>query len=210
MSHILPQLAYPYEALEPYIDTKTMELHHTKHHQTYVDKLNEGLTKHAELADKPLEELLRDLDSVPEDIRTVVRNHGGGHYNHSRFWTYMAPGEADGGRRVEGELDKAITSAFGGFDDLKQQMGDAAVKVFGSGWAWLVIDEAGRLAIKPLPNQDAPVMFGWQPVLGLDVWEHAYYLKYQNKRPDYVAAWWNVVNWKKAEAEYLEAIKAKA
>jgi Fe-Mn family superoxide dismutase len=204
MPYTLPTLPYPYEALEPYIDTKTMELHYSKHHQTYVDKLNEALGKHPELASKPLEELLKDLNAVPEDIRTAVRNHGGGHYNHSRFWTYMAPKEA-GTAEMGDDLHRALTEQFGKFDDFKQQFNDAAMKVFGSGWAWLVIDEKGSLAVKSLPNQDAPAMMGWKPVLGLDVWEHAYYLKYQNKRPDYIAAWWNVANWKKAEGEYKAA-----
>ena len=197
----LPKIDYPYEALEPYIDTKTMELHHTKHHQTYVDKLNEAVGKHAELAEKPLEELIRDLGAIPEDVRTAVRNHGGGHYNHSLFWKYLAPKESDGGAMPDG-IGKAVSDPFGGFEQFKQQFSDAAMKVFGSGWAWLVFDENGKLAIKSLPNQDAPAMFGWKPVLGLDVWEHAYYLKYQNKRPDYIAAWWNVVNWKTAEEMY--------
>jgi superoxide dismutase, Fe-Mn family len=199
--HKLPELAYPYEALEPYIDTKTMELHYSKHHQTYVDKLNEGLSKHPELLEKSLEELLANIASVPEDIRTVVRNHGGGHYNHSRFWTYMAPKET-GFQEVGDELGKAISEQFGKFEDFKQQFNDAATKVFGSGWSWLVIDETGKLAIKSLPLQDAPAMMGWKPVIGLDVWEHAYYLKYQNKRPDYIAAWWEVANWQQAEKEY--------
>jgi Fe-Mn family superoxide dismutase len=194
----LPKLAYPYEALEPYIDTKTMELHYSKHHQTYVDKLNEAIAKHPELADKKLDDLLAGLKDVPEDIRTAVRNHGGGHYNHSHFWNFMAPKEA-GASEVGDELGRAITDTFGKFDDFKQQFNDAAAKVFGSGWIWLVVDETGKLAIKSMPLQDAPVMMGWKPVLGLDVWEHAYYLKYQNKRPDYIAAWWNVVNWKTAE-----------
>ncbi len=204
----LPKIDYPYEALEPYIDMKTMELHHTKHHQTYVDKLNEAIGKHAELADKPLEDLLKDLSAVPEDIRTAVRNHGGGHYNHSLFWGYMAPKEDDGGAMPDG-IGRAVSDAFGGADQFRQQFADAAAKVFGSGWAWLVFDPSagsgqarGQLKIVSLPNQDAPAMFGWKPVLGLDVWEHAYYLKYQNKRPDYIAAWWNVVNWKKAEEMY--------
>jgi Fe-Mn family superoxide dismutase len=199
--HKLPELAYPYEALEPYIDTKTMELHYSKHHQTYVDKLNEGLAKHPELMDKPLEELLGNISAVPEDIRTVVRNHGGGHYNHSRFWTYMTPKET-GFQEIGDELGKAISEQFGKFEDFKQQFNDAATKVFGSGWSWLVIDETGKLAIKSLPLQDAPAMMGWKPVIGLDVWEHAYYLKYQNKRPDYIAAWWEVANWQQAEKEY--------
>lgn len=204
----LPDLQYPYEALEPYIDAKTMELHYTKHHQTYVDKLNEALGKHPELGEKTLEELLLSLDAAPEDIRTAVRNHGGGHYNHSRFWTYMAPPSASSPQQSSGQagqvpddLARALTETFGDFSGFKQQFSEAAMKVFGSGWAWLVLQD-GRLAIKALPNQDAPAMFGWQPVLGLDVWEHAYYLRYQNKRPDYIAAWFNVINWSRAEEEY--------
>ena len=199
----LPDLPYPYEALEPYIDARTMELHHSKHHQTYVDKLNEAVGKYPELADKSLDELLANIKDIPEDIRTAVRNHGGGHYNHSQFWTYMTPKEA--GSTMGDELDRAISEQFGKFEDFKQQFNDAAVKVFGSGWAWLVVDETGKLAIKPMPLQDAPVMMGWKPVLGLDVWEHAYYLKYQNRRVDYIKSWWEVVNWERAEELYQAA-----
>lgn len=204
MTYALPKLEYPYEALEPYIDTKTMELHHTKHHQTYTDKLNEALGKHPELAGKSVEELLRELQSVPEDIKTVVRNHGGGFYNHSLFWTMMAPKEQGGGVVPDG-IGKAVGDSFGSWDNFKQQFSDAAAKVFGSGWAWLVVGpsagsgQAGKLEIVSTQNQDTPVSQGNKILMALDVWEHAYYLKYQNKRPDYIAAWWNVANWKEAE-----------
>lgn len=200
MPYTLPKLEYPYEALEPYIDTKTMELHHAKHHQTYTDKFNEALAKHPEIT-KPVEELLRDLNSVPEDIRTVVRNHGGGYYNHSLFWEMMAPKEKGGGQVPDG-IAKPISDAFGSWEQFKQQFSDAATKVFGSGWAWLVVGEGGKLEITWTQNQDTPISQGKKPIMALDVWEHAYYLKYQNKRPDYIAAWWNVANWKKAEEIY--------
>jgi len=196
MKYELPALPYAYDALEPYIDAKTMELHHTKHHQTYVTKLNEALEKHPEIADRPLEELLRDLDSVPEDIRTAVRNHGGGHMNHSFFWMIMGPGA---GGDPTGAAHDAIAGAFGDFATFRQEFEKAATGVFGSGWAWLVKDGGGKLMVASTANQDSPLMKGQVPVLGLDVWEHAYYLKYQNKRPDYVGAWWNVVNWKAVE-----------
>ncbi len=199
MKYELPQLPYAYDALEPYIDAKTMELHHTKHHQTYVTKLNEALDKHPEIADKPLEELLANLDSVPEDIRTAVRNHGGGHLNHSFFWTIMGPAANGAGGEPSGKIGDAIKQTFGDFAKFKDEFGKAAAGVFGSGWAWLVQDKEGKLAIVSTPNQDSPLMRGQKPVLGLDVWEHAYYLKYQNKRPDYVTAWWSVVNWQEVE-----------
>jgi Fe-Mn family superoxide dismutase len=195
MKYELPKLSYAYDALEPYIDAKTMELHHTKHHQTYVTKLNEALDKHPEIADQPLEELLRAIDSVPEDIRTAVRNHGGGHANHSFFWTVMGP-KARGA--PSGKIGEAIAKTFGDLAKFKDEFTKAAVGVFGSGWAWLVI-EKGKLAIATTPNQDSPLMKGQTPVLGLDVWEHAYYLKYQNRRPEYIDAWWNVVNWQEVE-----------
>jgi Fe-Mn family superoxide dismutase len=182
-----------------------MEIHYTKHHQTYVTKLNEALDKHPEIADKPLEELLADLDSVPEDIRTAVRNHGGGHSNHSFFWTIMGAQGNKGGGEPEGDLAKGIDGSLGGFAKFKEDFAKAAAGVFGSGWAWLVLDEKGALAIVSTPNQDSPLMKKQKPVLGLDVWEHAYYLKYQNKRPDYIDAWWNVVDWKSVGEYYKKA-----
>jgi Fe-Mn family superoxide dismutase len=181
MKYELPKLPYAYDALEPYLDAKTMEIHYTKHHQTYVTKLNEALDKHPEIADKPLEELLKSLDTVPEDIRMAIRNHGGGHTNHSFFWTIMDPKDGNG---------EPIADVL----KFKEEFTKAATGVFGSGWAWLVMDK-GKLSVVATPNQDSPIMKGQKPVLGLDVWEHAYYLKYQNKRPDYIEAWWNVVNW---------------
>ncbi len=192
MKYELPKLPYAYDALEPYIDAKTMELHYTKHHQTYVTKLNEALEKHPEIADEPLEKLLANIDAVPEEIRTAVRNHGGGHMNHSFFWTIMGP---NAGGEPKGGTAKAIQNAFKDFATFKEAFNKAATGVFGSGWAWLVLDEKGKLTITTTANQDSPLMKMQKPVLGLDVWEHAYYLKYQNKRPDYIEAWWNVVNW---------------
>jgi superoxide dismutase, Fe-Mn family len=197
MKYELPKLPYAYDALEPYIDAKTMEIHHTKHHQTYVTKLNEALEKHPEIADKPLEELLGNIESVPDDIRTAVRNHGGGHSNHSFFWTIMGP---DAGGEPTGEIKKMVESSFGDFAKFKETFNKAATGVFGSGWAWLVFQN-GKLSITTTPNQDSPLMKQQKPILGLDVWEHAYYLKYQNKRPDYIEAWWNVVNWAEIEKE---------
>lgn len=192
MAHTLPPLPYPTNALEPHIDTQTMEIHHGKHHNAYVTNLNAALEKAPQLADKPLEELLRGLNAVPEAIRTAVRNNGGGHWNHSQFWLWMAPkaGGAPGGK-----LADAINSAFGDFDKFKEQFAAAGAGRFGSGWVWLNND-GGKLSISSSPNQDNPLMDGKPaPILGLDVWEHAYYLKYQNRRPDYIKAWWNVVNW---------------
>jgi len=200
MPYELPKLPYAYDALEPYIDAKTMELHYTKHHQTYVTKLNEAIAKHPEIADRPLEELLKDLDAVPEDIRMAVRNHGGGHWNHSFFWKVMGP---QSGGEPGGAIAKAITDSFGSFADFKDAFGKAAAGVFGSGWTWLVADgkaAGGKLTILTTPNQDNPISKGQTPIIVLDVWEHAYYLKYQNKRPDYIEAWWNVVNWEQADA----------
>ncbi len=188
----LPKLPYDFNALEPYIDARTMEIHYTKHHQGYVNKLNAALEKHPELQGKSIEELLRGLDSVPEDIRTAVRNNGGGHFNHSLFWPVMSP---NGGGKPGGELAKAIEGAFGSFDSFKEQFSATAAGVFGSGWAWLVVDGGGALSITSTPNQDSPLSRGLTPILGLDVWEHAYYLKYQNRRPEYIENWWNVVNW---------------
>ena len=199
MAHELPDLPYDYGALEPHIDAETMRIHHSKHHQGYVNNLNAALEKHPELADKSLEELLGDLDSVPEDVRTAVRNNGGGHANHSLFWPCMAPGS---GGTPSGELADAIDSAFGSFDAFADTFSKAAATRFGSGWAWLCVDEGGALAVTSTANQDNPVSEGLKPILGLDVWEHAYYLNYQNRRPDYVMAWWNVVNWEQVSENF--------
>jgi superoxide dismutase, Fe-Mn family len=199
MKYELPKLPYGYDALEPYIDARTMEIHYTKHHQTYVTKLNEALASApAEIADKPLAELLADIDAVPESIRTAVRNHGGGHSNHSFFWTIMGP-KAGGVPDEKGKLSAAVVETFGGFPKFQTEFTKAATSVFGSGWAWLVQDKNGKLTVTTTPNQDSPLMHQQKPILGLDVWEHAYYLKYQNKRPDYIEAWWNVVNWPQVE-----------
>ena len=187
----LPALPYAYDALEPHIDARTMEIHHTKHHQAYIDNANAALEKHPELASKSVEELLRDLNAIPEDIRTVIRNHGGGHANHDLFWTVL---KKDGGK-PSGDVAAAIDKSFGGFDAFKTQFETAAKTRFGSGWAWLSVKKDGALAVSSTANQDSPLSEGMTPILGLDVWEHAYYLKYQNKRPDYVSAFWNVVNW---------------
>lgn len=192
MAHELPPLPYPNNALEPHIDAKTMEIHHDKHHGTYVTKLNEALDKHPELKSKSIEELLAGINSIPEDIRGAVRNHGGGHHNHSVFWKNLSP---KGGDQPTGALSDAIKTAFGTFDDFKKKFSDAATGRFGSGWAWLCADKTGKLLIKDFPNQDSPLMEGLRPLLGLDVWEHAYYLKYQNRRPEYISAFWNLVNW---------------
>ena len=191
MAHELPPLPYGFDALEPYIDAQTMEIHHDRHHATYVNNLNAALEKHPELAERSVEDLLRDLNSVPEDIRTAVRNNGGGHVNHTLFWQLMGP---NAGGEPSGEIADVISGQFGGFDAFKQQFAQAGTTRFGSGWAWLV-SAGGEFKILSTANQDSPLMEGQVPVLGLDVWEHAYYLKYQNKRPDYIAAWWNVVNW---------------
>ncbi len=202
MAHELPDLPYDHDALEPHIDAETMRIHHSKHHQGYVNNLNAALEKHPELAEKSLEELLGDLDSVPQDIRTAVRNNGGGHANHSLFWPCMAPGS---GGAPSGELADAIDSAFGSFDTFAETFSKAAATRFGSGWAWLCVDEGGGLVVTSTANQDNPVSEGLKPILGLDVWEHAYYLNYQNKRPDYVKAWWNVVNWEQVSENFAGA-----
>ena len=191
MAHELPPLPYDFGALEPHIDTQTMQIHHGKHHAAYVNNLNAALEKHANLQGKSAEELVKDLSKVPEDIRTAVRNNGGGHVNHTMFWKMMAP---KAGGAPTGAVSDAIKSSFGSFDSFKEQFAKAAAGRFGSGWAWL-IDTGGKLTIESTPNQDSPLMDGKKPILGLDVWEHAYYLKYQNRRPDYIGAWWNVVNW---------------
>jgi superoxide dismutase, Fe-Mn family len=191
MSFTLPPLPYSNDALEPHIDARTMEIHHDKHHQAYVNNLNAAIEKAPELAKKSLDDLMRSINSLPEAVRTAVRNNGGGHWNHSMFWEIMGPKK---GGEPTGKLADAIKSAFGDFSKFKEQFAAAAAGRFGSGWAWL-INDGGKLSITSTPNQDNPLMDGKTPILGLDVWEHAYYLKYQNKRPDYVAAWWNVVNW---------------
>lgn len=203
MKYELPKLPYAYDALEPYIDAKTMEIHHTKHHQTYVNKLNEALEKEPSVADTPLEKLLHTINEVPETIRTAVRNHGGGHMNHSFFWTIMGP--PGGPEEPMGELSDAIVETFGGFPKFKEAFTKAASEVFGSGWAWLALDEHGKLVVTTTPNQDSPLMHQQKPVLGLDVWEHAYYLKYQNKRPDYIGAWWQVIDWNAVGKRFEEA-----
>ncbi len=187
----LPELPYAFDALVPHIDEETMKIHHGRHHNTYVTNLNAALEGHADLAEKSLEDLLSNLDALPESIRTAVRNNGGGHANHTLFWEILSP---NGGGAPTGELAEAINSAFGSYDAFKEEFAKAATTRFGSGWAWLVVDN-GQLTITSTPNQDTPVMEGKTPVLGLDVWEHAYYLNYQNKRPDYISAFWNVVNW---------------
>jgi superoxide dismutase, Fe-Mn family len=197
MPYEVPPLPYEYNALEPTIDEQTMRLHHDKHHQAYVDNANKALAG-TEWADRPVEDVLQSLDSLPEEIRAAVRNNAGGHYNHTLFWEIMSP---DGGGAPSGDLAHAISSAFGGLEELKAQVNDAGVKRFGSGWSWLVVS-GGGLAITSTPNQDTPLSDGQTPILGIDVWEHAYYLKYQNRRPDYVAAWWNVVNWEAVQERY--------
>jgi len=191
MPFTLPSLPYAYDALEPHIDAKTMEIHHTKHHQAYVNNLNAAIEKAPELQGKSLDDLMRGINSVPEAVRTAVRNNGGGHWNHSMFWQLMGSGK---GGEPSGKLATAIKSAFGDFAKFKEQFAAAAAGRFGSGWAWLVND-GGKLSITSTPNQDTPLMDGKTAILGLDVWEHAYYLKYQNRRPDYVTAWWNTVDW---------------
>jgi Fe-Mn family superoxide dismutase len=196
----LPPLPYPYDALEPHIDEETMRLHHDKHHQTYVSNLNAAL-EGTEWDGRPLEQVLDLLDQIPEDKRGAVRNNGGGHANHSLFWELMSP---DGGGEPEGALAAAIGDTFGGLDELKQQINDAGLKRFGSGWAWLVHDGTG-LAVVSTPNQDTPLMDGHTPLLGVDVWEHAYYLRYQNRRADYLEAWWNVVNWPRVAEQHSQA-----
>lgn len=199
--HELPALPYAYNALEPHIDALTMEIHHSRHHATYVNNLNAALEGHPELQEKSVEDLLRNLNEVPESIRTAVRNNGGGHANHTLFWEIMSP---NGGGQPTGELANAINETFGSFEKFQEEFTKAALGRFGSGWAWLVVD-GGKLAVMSTANQDNPLMEGKTPILGLDVWEHAYYLKYQNRRPDYVKAWWNVVNWDAVNQRYLKA-----
>jgi Fe-Mn family superoxide dismutase len=202
MAFELPPLPYAEDALEPNIDARTMSIHHDKHHAGYTNNLNKALEGNADLAAKSIEELLGDLDSVPEGIRTTVRNNGGGYANHSLFWRIMGP---NGGGSPSGDLAAAIESAFGSFDAFKEAFSKAAGTRFGSGWAWLYVDGHGNLAVTSTPNQDTPLMDGNTPILGLDVWEHAYYLNYQNRRPDYVAAWWNVVDWNAVAKNYADA-----
>lgn len=202
MAHELAPLPYAFNALEPHIDARTMEIHHDKHHATYVSKLNAALEGHADLQSKGLEELLSGLSSLPDSVRNAVNNHGGGHLNHTIFWNNMSP---DGGGSPDGALGDAINSAFGSFNDFKSKFAAAAGARFGSGWAWLCMDGSGNLAIKDFPNQTSPLTEGLKPLLGIDVWEHAYYLNYQNRRPDYISAWWNVVNWKDVADRFAKA-----
>jgi Fe-Mn family superoxide dismutase len=204
MAYELPKLPYAYNALEPHIDAKTMEIHHTKHHQAYINNANKALEANAELAAKPVEKLLREISTVPDSVRQVLINNAGGHANHSLFWQIMGPGK---GGEPKGALADAINSTFSNFAGFKEKFAAAGVGRFGSGWAWLVIDGGGKLAIEATPNQDSPLMQGHTPILGLDVWEHAYYLNYQNRRPDYITAWWNVVNWDKVAELFGSAKK---
>ena len=201
MAYELPPLPYPFDSLEPHIDARTMEIHHDKHHAAYVTNLNKALDGHPELQSQSVEDLLRGIDRVPESIRTAVRNHGGGHANHSLFWQIMGP---QGGGNPGGDLAAAIDSAFGSFQSFKEKLTTAATGQFGSGWGWLVV-AGGKLDVIARPNQDSPLMEGKTPLLGVDVWEHAYYLKYQNRRPDYLAAWWNTVNWQAVADRYGRA-----
>jgi Fe-Mn family superoxide dismutase len=201
MAFTLPPLPYDFAALEPHIDARTMEIHHGKHHQTYVNNLNAAIEKAPELAKKSLDELMRNVSTLPEAVRTPIRNNGGGHWNHSMFWQIMAP---KAGGEPGGKLGQAITSTFGDFAKFREQFSAAGVGRFGSGWAWL-INTGGKLSITSTPNQDNPLMEGQKAIMGLDVWEHAYYLKYQNRRPDYIQAWWNVVNWREIEKRYASA-----
>ncbi|MBC7794634.1 MAG: superoxide dismutase [Clostridia bacterium] len=200
----LPELGYSYDAVEPNIDAMTMEIHHSKHHNTYVTNLNKALESHPELQKQEIEQLIKNINALPSDIQTPVRNNGGGHHNHSLFWQWLQPG---GAKAPIGKLAEAITKKFGDFDKLKTQFTEAATKRFGSGWAWLVVDGKGELEVTSTANQDSPVMEGKVPVLGLDVWEHAYYLKFQNKRPDYITAFWSAANWDVAGKLYDTASK---
>ncbi|MEE9132771.1 MAG: superoxide dismutase [Gemmatimonadota bacterium] len=202
MAHELPPLPYDYNALEPYIDEQTMRIHHDKHHAGYVSKLNAALEQHPALSDWSTEQLLAQLNEVPEDIRTAVRNNGGGHANHTLFWSIMSP---NGGGDPTGNLAEALSAKFGDFASLKEQLSNAAATRFGSGWGWLSVDSNGELVVESTPNQDNPLTQGRTPILGVDVWEHAYYLKYQNRRPEYIEAWWNTVNWGAVAERYAEA-----
>jgi Fe-Mn family superoxide dismutase len=201
MAHEVPALPYPFDALEPHIDARTMEIHHDKHHAAYVTNLNKALEGHSDLRKKSVEDLLKEIKKVPDEIRAAVQNNGGGHANHTLFWTIMSP---DGGGEPSGKLAEAIDAAFGNFGAFQAKLNGAATGRFGSGWAWLTASK-GKLEVSSTPNQDSPLMEGKTPILGLDVWEHAYYLKYQNKRPDYVEAWWNVVNWSEVERRFGKA-----
>jgi Fe-Mn family superoxide dismutase len=202
MAYDLPALPYAFDALEPNIDARTMEIHHDRHHQTYVTNLNNALQGHDDLASKSVEDLLRNISQVPENIRTAVRNNGGGHANHSLFWQIMSP---NGGGAPTGAVADAINQALGSFDNFKAELSKAAAGRFGSGWAWLVTDGRGKVSVISTANQDSPLMDGQTPLLGVDVWEHAYYLKYQNKRPDYVAAWFNTINWNEVNKRFAAA-----
>jgi Fe-Mn family superoxide dismutase len=201
MAYELPKLPYPNDALEPHIDAKTMEIHHDKHHQAYITNLNKAIEGKPGLEGKSIEDLISNLNAVPEDIRTAVRNNGGGHANHSFFWQIMGP---NGGGEPTGKLADDIKAAFGSFDAFKEKIADAGVKRFGSGWAWLIKNKGGKLEVVSTANQDSPLMDGNTPVLGVDVWEHAYYLNYQNRRPDYLKAWWNTVNWAEVSKRYAK------
>ncbi len=202
MKHNLPALPYAYNALEPYIDEQTMTIHHTKHHQAYIDNLNKAI-EGTEFADWSIEDIIKKLDKLPDDIKTAVRNNGGGHINHSLFWEIMGP---NGKGKPDGELAKQIDAAFGSFEDFQKEFENAGKTQFGSGWTWLVVDN-GKLAVTKTPNQDNPLTNGKKPILGVDVWEHAYYLKYQNRRPEYLSNFWKVVNWDEVSKRYEEAIK---
>lgn len=204
MAYTLPKLPYAYDALEPHIDARTMEIHHTKHHQAYVNNVNAALEGHADLANLSVEDLMSHINSVPENIRTAVRNNGGGHANHTMFWSIMKPG---GGGNPKGELAKAIEQQLGGFDAFKQALTKAALGRFGSGWAWLTLNGDHKLLVEDTANQDSPLMQGHFPVLGIDVWEHAYYLKYQNRRPEYVEAWFNTIDWDAVTERYQLGLK---
>jgi len=202
MAHELPKLPYDYDALEPHIDEQTMRIHHGKHHAGYVSKLNAAVEKHSDLASKSVQDLLRQINKVPEAIRTAVRNNGGGHANHTLFWSIMSP---KGGGEPTADLAKAINGELGGFAKFKEQFSNAAATRFGSGWGWLSVGSNGKLLVESTANQDSPLMEGRTPILGLDVWEHAYYLKYQNRRPDYIEAWWNTIDWNAVNKRYAEA-----
>ena len=199
MKYILPRLPYAYDALEPHLDAKTMEIHHTKHHQTYVTKLNEGLEKAPEEKNRPLEDLLANMDRLPESIRTVVRNHGGGHWNHTLYWTLMKP---QAGGEAKGEIASAISTHFGSFQTFKEKFSALAAGHFGSGWAWLCSDKSNKLVMKSTPDHVCPITEGLNPLFVIDVWEHAYYLKFQNRRPDFISAFWNVVNWEEVDNRF--------
>jgi Fe-Mn family superoxide dismutase len=209
MAYTLPKLNYNYEDLEPYIDAKTMEIHYTKHHQAYIDNLNKAIALHPEFENYKVEDLLASINSIPEDIRTIVRNHGGGHANHSFFWEILCPAQSPktNNHLPKENLNSAIIKTFNSFEEFKNKFSDVAKSHFGSGWAWLVLDKNNNLKIYSTPNQDSPYLTGDIPILGLDVWEHAYYLKYQNRRAEYIEAFWNIINWEKVEENFLKAQK---